>query len=70
MFEPTSIIVNLLLSFIFFLRIKFIIDFTTLPWKDPNKKIDKSIPSDMSKYDFIDFLLTKLSFFILKKIKI
>ena len=46
----------------------FFIDFTNFCWNAPNKKIDKSIPSEISKFHFIVFLVTII--FFLKPIKL
>ena len=48
----------------------FFIDFTNFCWNAPNKKIDKSIPSEISKFHFIDFLLAITFFLKPKKINV
>ena len=53
----------------FFLLINLTIESVILLWKDPNKNIDKSIPSDKSKLQLIPFLLISKIFFNKKKDK-
>ena len=68
-FEPISIMLKKKNSLLY-LNMHSSIDLTTCCWNEPNKKIDKSIPSEISKFHFIDFLLTIIFFLNPKKISV